>query len=86
MQKIQSLKSPKLKRSHTRSASYPSVTASFKPPYHPNSPMMNSYKRNKKQKPLSTVFTVNNNNIVINLPPDVPLQGYSLNINLKLNS
>jgi hypothetical protein len=45
--------------------------------------MMNSYKRNKKPKPLSTV---NNNNIVINLPPDIPLQGYSLNINLKLNS
>ena len=44
--------------------------------------MMNSYKGNKKQKPLSTV----NNNIVINLPPDIPLQGYSLNINLKLNS
>ena len=42
----------------------------IKSPYHPKSPMMNSHKRNKKQKPLSTV----NNNIVINLPPDIPLQ------------
>ena len=78
--KIQSSKSVKLKKSRANRTPYPSVTASFKPPYHPNSPMIASY--GKHRKPLATI----KNKIIINLPSGTSSQNYSLNINLKLTS
>ncbi|CAG8515498.1 27074_t:CDS:2 [Dentiscutata erythropus] len=71
-------KIPRIKP-HTQNSSYltSSVIALFKPPYSPNSPMLESYK--KHRKPLLTV-----NNIVIQLPLGIS-QSYDLNINLKIS-
>ena len=76
----QVLKISKLK-SRTKTHLYPSIMASFKPPYYSDSPMIASYgKRRRHRKPLSTI----NNNIIIKLPSNASSQNYSLNINLKL--
>ncbi|KAF0444825.1 zinc finger mym-type protein 2-like: PROVISIONAL [Gigaspora margarita] len=53
-----------------------SVIAPFKPPVHPDSPVLASY--GKRRRPLSSV----NNNIIIQLPPSTS-QSYNLNINLE---
>lgn len=74
----QVLRIPRIKQ-HAQNVPYPtsSVTAPFKPPYSPNSPMLELYR--KRRKPLSSV-----NNIIIQLPPGTS-QSYDLNINLKIN-
>ncbi|CAG8527666.1 131_t:CDS:2 [Dentiscutata erythropus] len=68
-------------RSRTSSNPYltSSIMAPFKPLYHSDSPMIVKY--GKKRKPLVTI----KNSIVINLPLDVPPQGYDLKIHLKIS-
>ncbi|CAG8659555.1 4171_t:CDS:1, partial [Gigaspora rosea] len=56
-----------------------SILAPFKPPYNPDSPMIEKY--GKKRKPLTNI----KNTIVINLPSKAPPQGYDIKINLKIN-
>lgn len=79
---IQEIQVPAIQKikSSNQSPKSSTVIAPFKPPCHPDNPMIAYY--GKHRKPLSAS---NKTNIVIKLPPGIPSQSYSLNINLKLN-